>query len=185
MGWMEHINTWIYPYMSDDWQTVVEKYNIKIPSIIDKSMGISTCLACGARYAGYEQKCVAQVMWHREPNHQYFDYGIDVRGYDPNSVKNFLTTCSSPCNWSLAAEFSLQVDLFYILNEISHLPDDERWDIARYHDILPPEARDKLEKKITQARIYNLEITMEKMVYRVNEMARLTSDSGSLLSQIR
>lgn len=144
------------PYRNLDWQKTASEYGVKVPEIVDMTMGKSKCAGCGAVYTGYQPYCELQVIHYRRPNAYHPDRG----GHSTYPIE--LAICKGDLKWDLMDQFNLQKEFFSLLDSIGNLGSIEYDPIYKFSSHFPRGVADTLKVRL-------LEQSMNQHILAVRE----------------
>jgi hypothetical protein len=160
------------PYTSFYWLDIIKKYEIKIPEIIDRTMGKSTCCKCKAVYAGNQPNCTAPVYYHVKPS------GYKETGFHPTYPILF-QECLGYLNWDLQNEFSLQSEFFNLLEKIQKLTDIQYDPLYKFQSSFSPEAIDGLKIRLLERSVNESLLNIQ---VAISQIANKMNNAGACLS---
>ncbi len=158
-GWNSNVvpNT---PYSQDLRQTAARlKLTIPFTHVITTDEGHSTCVSCGARYAGSNPSGCEQKVFKIKNSQYRYEYS---KRYSP---ENRTETCEGRCSWDLEKEFYTQQKFFSFVQELSTITSDS---FDEFSDCIPVELRDAVRTKITTARLQALEMRVQNALMQIS-----------------
>lgn len=132
----------VTPYCDNQWTKAVLEFGVKVPEVIDMTMGKSKCNQCKAVYAGYQPKCEAKIISHMVPGSYY-----KTRGYNSHYV-NTLEPCGGHLEWELHKNFEIQKEFFGLLSKIGSLPNPEYDPLHKFVAHFPPGVTEQLRVRL-------------------------------------
>jgi hypothetical protein len=163
----------VTPYNNFYWKKTVELYGVKVPNIVDRTMGISTCIQCGAKYTGNQLVCEKIVTFHESGG-----FHGPTRGYHSH-YKNVEKECDGSLQWSLQTEFDTQVRFFGLMETIRFLMDPSCDPLVEFEKNFPAGVIPDLKTRMLEYKLQKLEMSVGSAL---SQIASKMSGAGACLS---
>lgn len=164
------------PYDTTEWKDVVHEYGIKLPEVIDMTLGKSKCYICGAIYAGYQPNCTAIIYFSKQNDKYYKEKGISGEG------RLFFDECKGSIIWELSEEFEKQRSFFSLLSRISNLPSTSHDPFVRFDEFFPKGVTEELRKRILSQDVEKITPEIVQIKLALNQIAQKMNSAGACLS---
>jgi hypothetical protein len=181
------------PYSNTHWKYAVEKFGIRIPSVLTTlADGKTTCTMCNSVYSGCQFVCDNDVDWyeyktdyHTITERGYFQVG-DVHRTSYSSyrvVKSYRAPClNTSLEWTNRQEFGFQQDFFNLLSLLSGVSNKDTSVLARFSEFIPHAKYDLIESNLMRGRLDQLEMRQEAIVNAVRQIAERMTQAGNCLN---
>lgn len=180
----------MYPYNNSNINEILNHFNIKLPfNLTDKATGMSTCSNCGARYAGYQDKCENKDYFYTTGGYSNStryknkkDAAKRASSYYP--LKEGWMVCETKLDWDYQEEWNRQ-ELFFEdmcrIYDIDHGYIDTFSPAEKHRDVLPIGTAEALEKKAMIQEIQELKATIDSHKAVLQEIADRMQNAGATL----